>query len=149
MELYIEPAWAKKDTKFKKGQQPWNKGRKGFTTSDEGKRRMMLENLRIGRLRSWETRDHNTFANQKATCVYDLEGNFLSVYTSINKAADAFGQLRENVRSCCNLKRGRAGSYQFRFAEIVEFLGEKMVKKSPIEPYKRGTRKGIPNKTKE
>ena len=42
MELYLEPIWAKKDTKFQKGHIPWNKGVKGWTTRDPEKRRRVL-----------------------------------------------------------------------------------------------------------
>lgn len=140
MELYIEPAWATRDTKFKKGHTPWNDGRKAFTTSDQEKQRKALARLEEGRRHVWDTRNRNIVHNQRPTCVYDLDGNFLGVYLSATKAAEAFGQIGRNVRACILGKRKRCGNYQFRAAKVEMYHGQMLVKKSPIEPYKRNSR---------
>lgn len=140
MELYLEPTWVKKGPKFKKGHKPWNKGRKGFSTVDDTKRKRILSCLAEGRRHLWEKRDRNVVHNQIPTCVYDLGGNFLGAYLSEAKAAEAFGQIRENVSSCVRGERKRVGNYQFRRAKVEVFRGEMLVKRTPIEPYKRGSR---------
>lgn len=140
MELYLPPIIKSKDTKFKKGHTPWNKGRKAFTTSDQEKQRKALARLEEGRRHVWGTRNRNIVHNQRPTCVYDLDGNFLGVYLSATKAAEAFGQIGRNVRACILGKRKRCGNYQFRAAKIEVYQGQKLVKKENITPYRRRTR---------
>lgn len=141
MELYIEPLRPlKRKTRFYKGDIPWNKGRKGWSTNNEKKKKIILANLAEGRKHNWEKRDRSQVHNSIPCAVYDLEGNFLSAHVSEGRAADAYGQIRRNVVECVQGKRGRCGSYQFRAAKVEVFRGEKLVKKSPIEPYKRRSR---------
>lgn len=137
MELYVEPTWVKKDTRFKKGHATWNKGRKGFSTQDPEKQRLLLQNLAEGRRNLWKTRRRDIAWNSKPICAYDLDGNFVGVYKSACEAARALGQHKRNVRRSAYSEGGRCGQYQFRWAKLVEFQGELLVKKTPIEPYKR------------
>lgn len=136
MELYLDPVWVKKDTRFHKGHTPWNKGRKCFSTNDPEKRSRLLQNLAEGRKNLWKTRSRDG-QNSKPVCAYDLNGNFVRVFKSVNAAARTLGVRAENARRCARRERGRCGQYQFRWAKVVEFQGEKLVKKTPIEPYKR------------
>lgn len=141
MELYLDPVWVKKDTRFHKGHTPWNKGSKCFSTNDPEKRSRMLQNLAEGRKNLWKTRSRDNVHNSKPVCAYDLNGNFIQVFKSVNAAARNLGVRAENARRCARRERGRCGRFQFRFAKVVEFQGEKLVKKTPIEPYKRSNRK--------
>ena len=144
MELYIEPSWAKKDTKFKKGHAPWNKYRKGWTTNDPVKKRKARRNLAKGRKHNRDTRDRTAY-NGIPTSVYNLDGEYLGTYLSATIAAEKYGQIARNVRYCVSGKRKRCGSYMFRKAKIVVFQGEKLVKKENIEPYSRKNRNDIKN----
>jgi hypothetical protein len=137
MELYLDPVRVKKDTRFHKGQTPWNKARKGFSTNDPEKQSRILHNLAEGRRNLWKTRKRDQVHNSKPVSVYDLDGNFVRVFKSANAAARALGLYGENVRRCARREKGRHGQYQFRWAKVVEFQGEKLVKKTPIEPYRR------------
>mgnify|MGYP002621326795 FL=1 len=136
MELYIEPSWAKKDTKFKKGHATWNKGRKDWTTTDPVKRRKMRRDLAKGRKHVWDKRAHIAY-NGIPTSVYNLAGEYLGTFLSATIAAEKFGQTARNVRHCVSDKRKRCGEYMFRKAKIETFRGEKLVKKENIEPYSR------------
>lgn len=140
MELYLPPTYIKNGSRFKKGHTPWNKGRKGFTTSNPEKREKMLKNIEEGRKNLWAKRDRATVYNQKPVTAYDLQGNFVGVYKSIGIAARELGVCSENIQNCLKGRRGRAGNYQFRKAEVVEFQGQRLVSRKPIEPYKRKSR---------
>lgn len=134
MELYLEPIWAKKDTKFQKGHIPWNKGVKGWTTRDPEKRRRARRNLAKGRIRRLKNRPRIAH-NAIPTSVYNLSGEYLGSFSSATIAAKKFGECARNVRSCVEGKRKRCGKYMFRKASVVIFNGELMVKKENIEPY--------------
>jgi hypothetical protein len=140
MELYIEPSWVKKDTRFKKGQTPWNMGKKGFTTNDPEKQSRILQNLADGRKNVWKTRSREKVHNSKPICAYDLDGNFVGVFRSASAAARELNEIGENIRRCARGERGRCGQYQFRWAKLVAFRDEHLVKKTPIESYKRPRR---------
>ena len=141
MELYLEPQWAKKDTRFKKGHATWNKGRKGYTTDNPEKRRVIDGNLERGRKIVWKTRPRDVVWNSIPVSVYDLDGHYLSSHKSVNAAAQTYGVQPRNARYCLTGSRDRAGMYMFRKANIITFKGETLVKKENIEPYKRRNRK--------
>lgn len=141
MELYLEPNWIKKDTRFRKGHEPWNAGRKGFTTDNPQKRKKALMNLAEGRKLRHVNGTPSGGRKKVAVCAYGLDGVFVRVFSSIGEAATTLCLPRENVRACVANKRKRSGQYQFRKADVVEFNGCKLVKKSPIVPYKRDGRK--------
>lgn len=134
MELYITPDFVKKDTRFKKGYTPWNKGRKCWTTSDPEKMGHIKESLDNGRRKAWKSRRIKSW-NERSVCAYDLNGNFVRAYTSANAAAKDLGLCVANVYHALRCPAARSGSYQFRYAEIVEFRGEKLVKRTPIGKY--------------
>lgn len=136
MELYVEPSWVRKDTKFKKGSVPWNKGRKSWTTTDSAKKRKMRRNLAKGRRHCWDTRERIAY-NGIPTSVYNLAGEYLGTYLSATIAAEKYGQIARNVRYCVSGKRKRCGEYIFRAAKIEVSRGEKFVKKENVEPYSR------------
>lgn len=140
MELYLPPTYIKNGSRFKKGHTPWNKGRKGFTTSNPEKREKLLKNIEEGRKNLWAKRDRTIVYNQKPVTAYDLQGNFVGAYKSIGIAARELGVSRKHIQGCLKGERGRAGSYQFRPAEVVEFQGQRLVSRKPIAPYKRRTR---------
>lgn len=93
MELYIEPAWAKKDTKFKKGHATWNKGRKEWTTTDPAKRRKMRRDLAKGRKHVWDKRAHIAY-NGIPTSVYNLAGEYLGTFLSALSRRKSSGRQR-------------------------------------------------------
>lgn len=140
MELYLPPTYIKNGSRFKKGHTSWNKGRKWFTTKDPEKRAIQLKNLEDGRKNLWAKRDRTTCHNQNPVTAYTLSGEFVGVYKSIGIAARELGVCRENIQNCLKGRRGRAGNYQFRKAEVVEFQGQRLVSRKPIAPYKRRTR---------
>lgn len=131
----------KKDTRFKKGLTPWNKGLKGWTFDDPEHRATAERNLADGRKNCWKTRDRSRAYNSVPTCVYDLDGNFVAVYSSIKKAALSIGAAPRNA--CRLLKKGygSVAGHQLRKAEVVVFMGRELVKKTPIAPYKKRSRK--------
>lgn len=148
MELYIEPKWAKKDTKFKKGHAAWNKGLRGFSTKDPQKIEATLRNLKRGRENLWKTRARDEVWNSIPVSVYDLNGHYLSSHKSASSAARHYCVQERNVRSCISGNRDRAGQYQFRKAKLIIFQGETLVKKDNIDPYKRRNRKRTDRKEK-
>ena len=141
MELYVEPKWAVRPKERKphplKGTHKW-------TTDDPGKRARILEALRkgaaIGGRKS--TTKGRPSPKRIPVSVYDLDGNYVTTCQSIRDAAEKYvnGNM-SRVAKCIHGINSRAGQYQFRRANVVEFMGEKLVKKSPIEPYKRKRRK--------
>ena len=140
MELYVEPKWAVRPKERKphplKGTHRW-------TTDDPEKRAKLLEGLRKGQRASKKGVNAGRISPKRIpVSVYDLDGNYVTTCQSITEAAEKYGNgYFRNVHSCISGKRGRCGQYRFRRANVVEFMGEKLVKKSPIEPYKRKRRK--------
>lgn len=129
MELYVEPSWAKKDAKFKKGYKPWNAGRKGFVTDDTEKRENMLKILAEGGRLRYVNGKSSGGRNKVAVCAYDLDGLFVRVFQSIGEAASELCLTRENIRACVANKRKRCGLFQFRKAVVLDFQGVKYVSK--------------------
>lgn len=139
MELYLEPNWIKRDTRFKKGHIPWNKGRK-CVSDDPQKRENQLKILAEGRRLRFVNGTSSGGRKKVAVCAYDLDGEFIRVFPSIREAGTTLGLRRENIRACVANKRKSCGQFQFRKADIVEFQGRQLVKKNSIEPYRRGGR---------
>lgn len=137
MELYVEPKWAKKEKERKphplKGKHQW-------ITDDPEKRQRVIDGLRKGWL-SKKGKTGRISPIRVPVSVYNLDGTFVAVCSHIHEAADRFGGTIGNIHSCMNGHRGRCGQYQFRKAQVVEFQGKKLVKKTPIEPYRRRNRK--------
>lgn len=140
MELYLEPEWILRPKKRKphplKGKHQW-------ITDDPKKREKMMAGLQKG----WHLPRKGKKTGRIATTripvsVYDLDGKYITTCLCVSEAAEKYGNgYAGNVHGCINGLRDRVGQYQFRRAKVVEFMGEKLVKKSPIEPYKRKRRK--------
>ena len=151
-ELWIEPLFAYKKRsleggRFKKGHVPWNKGRKGWTTDDPEKRKAALENMKLGQ-KGHHSRGGDYCA--KPVVCYDADGAYLACFHSITHAALAMGIERRNIAFVCAGRRNLAGGYQWRYAEIIDFHGTKVVRKDSIPPVKRNAMRRYPkhrNKT--
>lgn len=136
MELYVEPKWAVRPKERKphplKGKHQW-------TTNDPEKREKVYAALMRG---CHKSKNKGKPSHRRIpVSVYDLDGNYITTCPSVIAAADKFGVSSGDISSCTNGRRDRVGQYQFRRAKVVEFMGEKLVKKTPIEPYKRRNRK--------
>ena len=135
MELYLDPVWVKPKKERKphplKGQHQW-------PTDDPEKRARILEGLKKGQHSKNKGCSPKRFV---PVAVYDLAGNFVSVHVSVSDAARKYSLSQGNICETMKRQRGRVGQFQFRKANVVEFQGEKLVKKTPIEPYKRSNRK--------
>lgn len=135
MELYLEPIWVKP----KKERKPHPlKGKHQWPTDDPEKRARMLDGLKKGQHSKNKGCSPKRFVPVAA---YDLDGNFVSVHVSISEAARKYALSIGNICESMKRQRGRVGQFQFRKANVVEFQGEKLVKKTPIGPYKRSNRK--------
>ena len=133
-ELYLEPVWARPAEKKRERKPHPLKGKRRWVTDDPEKRAKILEGLAKG----WHSRSKNKGCTwpRIAVAVYDLAGNFVSAHATLRDAAGKYGISVGNISKCVHGRRGRAGQYQFRKADVVEFRGERLVKKTPIGPYK-------------
>lgn len=53
---------------------------------------------------------------QKQVWKFDLQGHFVCEYTSANEAPEDSGAKYANILNVCRKKKGRAGQWQWRFA---------------------------------
>lgn len=139
MELYLPPIWAKPETP-----ETPETPKKKWVTDDPEKRARMLKALEDGRKygqKSRHVRSRNAGKRARPVSVYDLDGNYLRSFVSISAAARHYGVDVRNVHKCCNGKCCSLKSMQFRYADVMEWKGEKMVRKTPIEPYHDQRRK--------
>ena len=135
MELYLDPVWVKP----KKERKPHPlKGKHQWPTDDPEKRARIMNGLRKG----WYSKNKRHKSPLRVpVSVYDLDGNYVTTCLHVKEAAEKYGNGSPgNVHNCISGRQGRIGQYQFRRANVVEFQGEKLVKKTPIEPYKRRSR---------
>lgn len=131
MELYLDPPFVK----VPKQRKPHPlKGKHQWITEDPKKKERVMSGLRKGWYMSKKGR-HAT--RSTSVSVYDLEGKFVMACETIKQAGQVLGLSRSCISMCVTGKTKRAGKYIFRKADVVEFRGMKLVKKSPIEPYKR------------
>lgn len=105
MELWIQPKWAKTEEAKKE--------------PEEVTKRRKEDNL----------------PQPVPVVAYRLDGTFYHAFASIMDAVRHCGGSPAAISNCIRRGHGRVGSYQFRKAEVVEFRGERLVKKTPIEPY--------------
>lgn len=138
MELYLDPVWVKP----KKERKPHPlKGKHQWITDDPEKREHIMNGLRNG-WRSKQNKSGHKSPLRVPVSVYDLDGNYVTTCLHVHEAAEKYGNGSPgNVHMCISGRRHRVGQYQFRRAKVEEFMGEKLVKKTPIEPYKRRNRK--------
>lgn len=135
-ELHIEPKYIKKPkfhSRFKKGQEPWNKGKKWTEYLDEDTMAAMRANLDKGRHLG---KGHKNKSQMQPITAYMLDGSYLKTYESHTEAARCLEIERRNVSATVQGKRKQCGGYMFRPANIVtDQYGNKCVKKENIEPY--------------
>lgn len=149
-ELWIEPSFAFKRRnrergRFTKGHVPWNKGKKAWTTDDQAKRMIAMENFKLGQ-KSRHSRGGDYCA--KPVICYDADGKYVALYKSITHASIATGIERRNIAFTCAGRRHLAGGYQWRLAEIIEWQGRRMVRKDDIPPAPAGSNRRYPKHRK-
>ena len=142
MELYLEPIFkTKRIGRYEKGHTPWNKGKStGLVYSAQ------LDNLKLGNKARWAKHKGEPAWNSVPVSVYDLSGKYIKTFLSSRFASKELNLQERNIRKVMKGERRRVGDYQFKPAKIVEFQGQKLVKKENIDQYKRLSRY---NKTKK
>lgn len=60
--------------------------------------------------------DDSKIRNGKKVHQYDLDGNFIASYDSIQEASEATLAIRGNISQCCHGKRKSAGGYKWVLA---------------------------------
>ena len=137
MELYLDPVLPKaKRSRSQRSRDTW------LNATGE-KRARMLAGLEKGYA---ITHSGKRSSSPRPTLrvpvsVYDLNGHYLMSCQSMIEAAALYGVSYDNLSSCVHGRRKSAGGYMFRKAVVEEFRGVKLVKKTPIEPYKRTYRR--------
>lgn len=81
-----------KKTRFKKEEEPWNKGKKGYKLGGERKSKPVQQ--------------------------FDLEGNFISEFIGYSEAAESTNGSDEGIRKCCNGKSFKSGGFKWKWKTI-------------------------------
>lgn len=109
-ELYIPPKVVSVDGRFKKGHTPHNKGKKWTDYMDGRKKRRILKNLELGRLKG---NCHLAGANAKK--IVGIKNGKFYVFESSEDAGRKLNICARNIRSVCQSKRKTAGGLLWFF----------------------------------
>ncbi|MCR4661703.1 MAG: hypothetical protein K5765_06890 [Clostridia bacterium] len=101
-ELYKE--WCELDSENKKGQESWNKGKKGTyhlpSHTEEQKKKMSLS--QIGNKNHMYGKHGKNHPSSKPVMQFDLQGNFIAEYENTKEAAKLKNYLPSCITVCCN-----------------------------------------------